>query len=134
MITTQRISQQGFMITTQRLWGQNKIVFLSRKKLWTASHERPFRCLDVQCCTTRTKLNASSEANIKCLHNSFWVLQTSTRPKLYFQEKESGSYGWVGAGVGMRGSPLVWRHTCVIADFIKVFLSFYWDIWKQSNK
>ena len=53
---------------------------------------------------------------------------------LHFQEKEGGSYGWVGAGVGMRGSPLVWRHTCVIADFIKVFLSFYWDIWKQSNK
>ena len=41
-----------------------------------------------------------------------------------FKEKEGGSYGWVGAGVGMRGSPLVWRHTCVIADFIKVSWDF----------
>ena len=36
------------------------------------------------------------------------------------QEKESGYYGWVGLGVGMRGSPLVWRHTCVLFDFIQV--------------
>ena len=36
------------------------------------------------------------------------------------QEKAAGSYGWVGAGVGMRGSPLVWRHTCLVADFVQV--------------
>ena len=43
MITTQRISQQGFMITTQRLWGQNKIVFLSRKKIMDSQPRTAFQ-------------------------------------------------------------------------------------------